>query len=232
MVKKYIGKVHSSKFRRKNSNDTKNGRKGRKSRKSRKSRKIMKNRRAGNVVVNKENHLQLTTGTITGIGQSPKPNQIEEIENLLNNDSIDTNYLMRGQIDYPNKKHYPYFLSNDNKMFELRINILIIEPKEAIKKLKLERSNNDIVELSEDQKYEIEQLIDWFSIDKAIPVPPKFRYPGWLRIDGRGYLYFQEKTPANRLYIRRDNPAPTALTTPTALTASASYSSKKQKTNK
>ena len=110
MAKKYIGKVHSSKFRRKNRNTIKKGRKGRKGRKSRKSRKSRKGRKTmkkrrmqigGGLNLSPTTHVHFTTARpiLGSLKQNPSEPQIEEIRKLLANMPVDDTYLKRGMLD-------------------------------------------------------------------------------------------------------------------------------------
>ena len=121
MVKKYIGKVHSSKFRRKNSNTGKKSRKGRKGRKTIKKRRIL----MGNV----NTRVQLYVGDHI----IPTTPQLEQIRMLLQNIPVKKTYLQRRPTEMLGKIFHPVFVSHDNHSYQLNINIIVFNPKDIDK---------------------------------------------------------------------------------------------------
>ena len=198
MVKKYIGKVNSSKFRRKNSNTGKKSRKGRKGRKTMKKRRIL----MGNV----NTRVQLYVGD----HREPTARQLEQIRMLLQNMPVNKTYLQRRPTEMFGKIFHPVFVSDDNHSYQLNINIIVFNPKD-IDKLGVE-VGDDVYPLKQEQKNEIQKLITWFSSDIPNHVAPKFD-KGYLNIDKNGDLYFLGKNDS-KSYIQRDNKLPPLQTLP------------------
>ena len=147
MVKKYIGKVNSSKFRRKNSNTGKKSRKGRKGRKTIKKRRIL----MGNV----NTRVHLTTGTIGGVHINLNDNQRKEIIKLLNNIPVDNKYLLHRPTEMFSKIFHPVFLTQKGEILELKSNIAY----ESIDSLRLQVADN-IYPLKPLQRQQINKLME------------------------------------------------------------------------
>ena len=211
MVKKYIGKVRSSKFRRKNSNITKKGRKGRKSRKTMKKR-IMQI--GGVLELSPLTHVKLSVGSAN---HDPNTNQLIEISKLFNNEKLEDGYIIHNITEMLSKIYHPLFFTREGEGLELKIN----SGYKPIDSLRIE-SGDEIFSLKKEQKKEIEILKAWISSDTPEPTAPKFIEPGYLCIDVSGYLYFLGHNEGES-YIRHDNPP---------LTSPKSHKSKSPKSHK